>query len=514
MRSKSSMYNLIAAMLLQIITLIIGIVLPRVMLLSFGSEINGLVSSIKQFISYITLVEAGLAGACIYSLYKPLADNNYVEINKILSGTKRFYNKSGIVFSILALILSIIFPYVVKIDSVNNLTIFILVLILSINGSLEFFSMGKYRALLTADQKSYVISIIQIVGQILNCITIVLLATNGFNIIIVQLISTSSYIARSVLFSIYVKKNYKYINFNSDSKGVSLHQRWDVLFHQVTGMIVVNSPIAYITFFCSLVEVSIYTVYNMVFTGINGIMSIFNNGLVASFGEILSMKDTIKLQRVYNEYECGYYMIITWIYSCSYILIMPFIDIYTKDITDINYIIDELAICFIIVGILNTLRIPQSTVINAAGHFKETKYKAFLEAIINLISSLIFVKYLGMIGVLFGSICSYAYRTIDFIIYAPKYVTKLPIKNTILRIGKMILAFIIILFPFRTFISIDISSWIEWIKLAIIVSVWSGIIILTINAITDKSSMKSILKRILIVICRKNKTESIRIHNL
>ena len=115
MRSKSSMYNLIAAMLLQIITLIIGIVLPRVMLLSFGSEINGLVSSIKQFISYITLVEAGLAGACIYSLYKPLADNNYVEINKILSGTKRFYNKSSLLDCKIRIILISMIPAMITI---------------------------------------------------------------------------------------------------------------------------------------------------------------------------------------------------------------------------------------------------------------------------------------------------------------------------------------------------------------------------------------------------------------
>lgn len=497
MRSKNSMYNLIAATMLQVISLIIGIILPRVMLMSFGSEVNGLVSSIKQFISYLTLVEAGLAGACIYSLYKPLANKDYQEINSILSGARKFYNKSGIIFSTLAFALAIIFPYIVQSDAVGNLTVTVLVLILGINGALEFFSMGKYRALLTADQKSYVISMIKALAQVLNCIIIVIMALKGYSIVTVQFVATLSYVLRTVLFSVYVRKKYTFIDFHVPPSKKALHQRWDVLFHQVGAMVIFNSPIAFITFFCSLIEVSIYSVYNMVFAGIGGIVGIFNSGLVAGIGEIISKSEMKTLQRVYREYECGYYMIVTWIYTCTYILILPFIEVYTKGINDTNYIRKDIAIAFVIIGILNTLRMPQSTVIGAAGHFKETRYRALAEIIINIVASLILVNKFGMLGVLMGGICSYAYRTIDSIVYAPKYITHLTIRETVLRIIRMVIIGIIIVMPFNIWIHIQGNSFIEWIIWGCIVATWSGVLVFIGNYLCEKQTIHSLVKRVI-----------------
>ncbi len=504
MRSKSSVYNLMAATVLQFVTLIIGIILPKLMIEIYGSEINGLVSSIKQFISYITLVEAGLAGACIYSLYKPLANNQYSEINSILSSAKKFYNKSGIIFSILVLVLVLIFPYIIDSENINNITIMGLVLVLGINGSMEFFSMGKYRVLLTADQKSYIISLIQTIGQIVNFSIIILLSIKGVNIVIVQLFASLSYILRSLLFGFYVNKKYKYIDLNAQPNDSALAQRWDVLFHQVASMVVFNSPIILITIFCNLKDVSIYTVYNMIFVGINGIIGIFANGLVAGIGDILSRKDINLLQRVYKEYECIYYMLITWVYSCSYILIIPFVIIYTSDIHDANYIRHDLAICFVLIGILNTLRSPQATLVSAAGHFKRTRNKTLIEVIINLTASIFFVIKFGVIGVLLGSICSYLYRTVDLILYVPKHITMLPIRQTFFRIIRLIIAFFIIIYPFITNIIIQTNTMFDWIKYAILVSIWSGIVVFVVNFIFEKSTLVFFFKRLSQVFSRNN----------
>jgi O-antigen/teichoic acid export membrane protein len=89
-RTKSFIYNSLTAALLQIFTFIAGFIVPRIILAFYGSEINGLVTSITQFIAYFNLVEAGLAGAAVYALYKPLADEDHKSINAVLSATNRF----------------------------------------------------------------------------------------------------------------------------------------------------------------------------------------------------------------------------------------------------------------------------------------------------------------------------------------------------------------------------------------------------------------------------------------
>ena len=86
MRSKKAVYNIISTLILQIITIIYGFIVPKIIITSFGSNVNGLVSSITQFLAYITLLESGVGPVIKASLYKPLANKDKQEIsNKICS---------------------------------------------------------------------------------------------------------------------------------------------------------------------------------------------------------------------------------------------------------------------------------------------------------------------------------------------------------------------------------------------------------------------------------------------
>ena len=73
MRTKKALYNSITSLLLQVITAIFGLILPSMMIRSFGSEANGAVASISQFLGYISLIEAGVGGVARAALYGPLA---------------------------------------------------------------------------------------------------------------------------------------------------------------------------------------------------------------------------------------------------------------------------------------------------------------------------------------------------------------------------------------------------------------------------------------------------------
>jgi hypothetical protein len=128
------------------------------MLNCYGSEVNGLITSITQFISYISLVEAGLSGAAVYALYKPLAEENHHKVSQIVVATKRFYAKSGWMFLVLVATMAMGYPFFVKSTQIDRHEISILVFILGFGGIIDFFLLGKYRAILTADQRQFVIS--------------------------------------------------------------------------------------------------------------------------------------------------------------------------------------------------------------------------------------------------------------------------------------------------------------------------------------------------------------------
>ena len=276
-RTIKFMYNSLSTVIYQIVVMLVGFITPRVMLYYYGSEINGLTSSISQFISYFSLVEAGLAGAAVYSLYKPLAKKNNKEISGIVVAVKKFYNQSGVIFVILVLALSIIYPLFIKSESLTFGLTTILIIVLGAKGTLELFSLAKYRAILTADQKTYVISITSTIYVILNAIIIVVMSALKFNIVLVNFVSIFALFIRSILLNYYVKKHYA-IDYTEEPNLKALDKRWDAFYLQVLGVVQTGAPIVLATIFTNIKIVSIYSIYNMVISGINGVLGIFSTG--------------------------------------------------------------------------------------------------------------------------------------------------------------------------------------------------------------------------------------------
>ncbi|MEI3518324.1 MAG: hypothetical protein V8R14_02410 [Clostridia bacterium] len=143
-------------------------------------------------------------------------------------------------------------------------------------------------------------------------------------------------------------------------------------------------------------------------------------------------------------------MVVFWAYTCMAVLIMPFIQLYTKSFTDAVYVRDEIAFMFVLVGIAQNIRIPSITLICAAGHYKQTRWRAVLEVIIIISVSLLLVKPYGMLGVLIGSFCSFLYRGIDIVYYNTTRIVLGSWKRTLRRIIRNLAVLILLSFAGRT----------------------------------------------------------------
>lgn len=494
-RSKKFLYNTVCAASYQIVLLVVGFITPRYMLKYYGSEINGLITSITQFITYFNLVEAGLASASIYALYKPLAEDNKRQISSIVVATQRFYIISGYIFLGLILGLAFIYPVYISVKGLNYSQIFALVLILGFSGVLEFFTLGKYRALLTADQKLYVISIASILYMILNTVIVIKLAVLGMNIVIIKGIAISSILLRTVILYCYAKKRYPYIDYTAKADNTALNKRWDALYLQILGAIHTGAPVVLATIFTDLKSVSVYSIYNMVMGGVSGIVSVFINGLSASFGDVIARNQSEVLKKAYQEFEFAYYSLITVIYGVSFILIMPFIRLYTTNINDTNYNIPFLGMLFVINGLLYNLKTPQGMLVISAGHYKETKLQTSIQGALAVILGTIGALRFGLAGILLGTIISNLYRTIDLLFYVPTKITYLPIRNSILRMVNCILELVIICAPFF-YIQLEISTYIAWITVAIITTIYACLVVVCIGYLFNKNQFHGILERL------------------
>lgn len=495
-RTRKFLINSVTAALGEVVLFLAGIVTPRVILACYGSEINGLVTSITQIVSYFTLVEAGLAGAAVYALYKPLADSDQAGISRIVSATKRFYTRSGLIFTALTVVAAVAYPLYIRTEHLSMEEVGVLVLILGMNGALDFFTLGKYRALLTADQKLYVLSLGSIVHQIIYTLIVCVFAKQGVSIVILRLIAVSSITVRSLILAIYCRKRYPWINYRAEPNFKALDKRWSAFYLQILGVIQSSAPVLILTLVLrDLKLISVYSVYNMVVSGVGSVTGIFSSGLSSSFGDVIARKEQAVLQKAYREFEFAFYSVITVLYSIAAATILPFISIYTKGITDAEYHLPITAMLFVINGFLYNFKTPQGMLVISAGLYKETRGQTTTQGAIALIGGLILAPSAGLNGVLAAVILSNLYRTIDLLFFIPKHVTKLPVKSTAIRLLRMCVLFTLIVTPVRL-LTIPVQGYFQWVVFACAVAIYAILLTLLFAWLFEREELKNLMKRL------------------
>ncbi|MEO2075954.1 MAG: sugar isomerase [Bacillus sp. (in: firmicutes)] len=416
MKTKRSIYNLMFGFGSQLLIIALGIVIPRLVLLSFGSEVNGLMSSIGQVMIYLALLEAGVGTASIQALYKPFSENDKNEINSILAATSIYYKKTGSYYFLAIVVLSLMYPFLLN-TSLDYLTVVIIVFLSGIGGVITFFFQGKYKLLLAAEGKGYVNTAVGTIISVLTSIVKISLLLLNFGIITILVSYSILTLFQMLIYEVYIRKNYKWLNLKVKPNFEAIGQKNSVLVHEISSLIFLNTDVLILTLFCNLKIVSVYVMYNMLFTILDSIIFNITSSVTSAFGQSYN-ENKEKYIQFFNSYETYFMAFVFSVFSITYLLISPFIRLYTTGITDINYNDLWLPILFTSIKLLSYARSPAGDAIGIAGHFKDTQKSSLIESSINIICSLIFVYFYGIYGVLLGTIVALLYRSIDIIIYA------------------------------------------------------------------------------------------------
>ena len=497
-RTQTFLHNVAASAGLQVLNMMSGIIVPRLMLVYYGSEINGLVSSIVQFISYFNIVEAGLGGAVIFSLYKPLADRNVAAISNIVTAAKKLYYRTGVLFSVLVLLLAIIYPLLVSVTDMGYAHTAILVAILGANGILDFFVMAKYTTLFTADQRLYVISLANSMQVVLTTLVVYVLACQQVDIAVLRGAAAGIIFIKALAIKLYAGRHYAYVDYDSRKPDFSaLSKRWDVLYLQLLNAVQTATPVVLLTVLAKdLKLVSVYVVYNMVIAGVNGILGIFMNGLQAGFGEIIAKGERETLQRAYGEFEFMYYNLIGIAYTVTFLSIQPFIRLYTEGITDIDYNVPRFAALFVVNAMLYNIKTPQGMLVLSAGLYRETRLQTTIQGAIGLLAGAVFILLgYGIEGVLVGAILSNVFRDCEIPYFISKNVTGLKPGRSYFRMAATLVIFGIGVNAGAVYIY-DVNSYFEWMLLTVKIVVFAVALFAVCSMIYDFSQTKCVWLRV------------------
>lgn len=498
MQNTILFYNSISPLIYQVTTIICGFILPRLILSHFGTEINGLVNSISQFLGVISFLELGVGAVVQSSLYKPLADNDNINVSKVIASADKFFRKLGYILAIYIIVMLFYYPYLVK-QSFGFMFTATLILAISIRSFAQYFFGIVNRLLLVADQKAYIQYVAQTIAIIINTIACYTLITFDCSVQIVYGMTSLIFFLQPYAIHLYIKKYYaldRKIHYDVEP----IKQKWNGVAQHVAAVILSGSDTVVLTIFSTLVNVSIYAIYFLPMSGARLVIMSMISGIEALIGNLWAKQDLRELRKVFAWTEWLIHTGTTLIFTLTAVLIVPFVQVYTHGVSDANYIQPLFGILLVAANSGHCLRLPYNIMILAAGHYKQTQHNYIIAAVMNIVISIIGVKQFGLIGVTLGTLAAMVYQTVWMAWYNSKNFIQWPMRKFLKQmvVNAVSAASIFIVTGYFTLTGV---SYLEWIVLAIKVTACGIFVVLLVNYIFYKEFVLKIADKLIKRFC-------------
>lgn len=409
MRTKNSVYYLLIRLISTFVPSLLSVILNNLILTKYGSDTNGLIATISQILSLLTVFEGGFTLATIVALYKPYLNQDFDKVNSIISTTKKIYTKVGYVVVFFSITISFLLPYFIK-SGIDVNTIRILFLISSSNLAFQFFVYSKYTIMFSVAHKDYIHQSIFLLFSVLGISASIYAVYSGVNILIYSLIMVAVPFIRLPVTIFAFRKHFPQVYFNSNVKNYDIYSSSkDVLFQKITLLIFGSTDLILLSIMLSTVSSSIYAVYNMIFNFIKNILFSFILAPLNAFGQLSNEDNHSKLVTYYKMYQFVSISLSGALITTSAILALPFIALYTKNVTDVSYLNFQYVIFFSLISLFQLTSNILGGFSNVRGDFKDMKGITFIGTLINIAVSVALVKVYGINGILLGTFLGYLY---------------------------------------------------------------------------------------------------------
>lgn len=214
-------------------------------------------------------------------------------------------------------------------------------------------------------------------------------------------------------------KKYSWLKYNASPDYKAIEKKNDVFFHRVCWFVFSNTDIILISLFLNYTMASVYTIYSLISSTVYSVVGLVWTSTVFYWGQKYnSAKEKFEEENL--AFQKVYYAVVFCCNSILFLMAIPFIQLYMRGVNDADYIDHKLLCLFVLVYILQGLRIPSISLTEMTGHFSETRIQAIIESVLNLMLSFVFVHSLGMYGILIGTVAAVAYRDIALVQYVSK----------------------------------------------------------------------------------------------
>ncbi len=491
---KSSILNAITSLLYITVNGLLGLVFTRCVIKYFGSDFNGINSASFQLVNILMILEGGFTLATNVALFAPLSRNDYGSINGILSATDKRFKKIGVLFLSLGVVATLLYSLLVSTDVPYWVVVYVFIMSL-LPPAVNIYLALKYRAILLSDQKEYVVSLFTLITVTLGYALTIVAIQSGCGFWSIKLFITTFSIINSIAIAIYCKRKYKYLDLKVSPDYNSIKGTRDVFVGKIAGALYTALPILVIAIAYpnGAKLASVYAVYASVFSLISNAIQSFSSAPRFAFGQLWADGELDAAKVMFQKYELIVFSFLTVLMGTTLSLILPFVNLYVGDITDIEYHNPLIAILLGCSTFVSIVHIPSGHMINMSGNFKLSKRINLVVTIcllfFLLVAVLISKKYgFDIYGILVATLSAAVVLACAEIIAAHHKILHLPIRKT-----AIILMPNLIVFGLSFFIGLkmhDISSWLLFLLYGIAFVLLFLMLTLICNLVLNKQITK------------------------
>ena len=478
--------NTAASVAATVVGILCGLILPRAILLHYGTEMNGMLQAVTRFLQFSVVFDLGLSAVVPAAFYAPLAEKNYPRISAILSSSYRSFRRIALVLAGYLLLLVFLFPGMT--GNVYPWETSVLLIVCTGIGILAPYWMGlPERLLLISDQKSWISYILSICVTVLTTAASLLLIRLNASLAAVKLAGSVITVLSLWFFIVYVSRHYpvsRHVRYTEEP----ISQKWNGVAQHIAHVVLEYTDVMLLTVMMTFREVSVYSVYAMVTVSMTHLFGMVTYSVQPKLGELWAKGEKEALNRFFSSFESAVHLATVCLFTCAGVLLVPFIRIYTAGMDDALYIQPVFSALMVLAFGFQCLRYPYEKMIMAAGHFRQTQKSCIIAACLNVGLSIIFVKLWGIAGVAAGTLAAMIYQTGYMAWYDSRVLLHRSLKQTLCQLAVDLVISGLILAASRL-IRLQPQDFLSWLGLAAAVTAMGAGITAAVGFLTCKKTL-------------------------
>lgn len=419
-RTRRTFVNVITSAVTYAVNLVTAFVVQSVLVDTMGTDYNGINGLFGSIISMMSLADLGIGTAIIYHMYRPMAERNQRQINSLLRFYRRCYvGISGVVL-LIGIVVGVFIPLLVGEVEIHDSIYLIYALFLA--DCLCSYFLAYKKSLLYADLMNYIPDTIYFLTYIVqNALQIyVLLVFQNF--ILFLILKMLGKCVPNLFISLYIRRKYPF-TAERCTELVEKEIREDIvtkvkglLCHKLGKIIVTGSDSIVITGILGIKVMSLYTNYRLVIAGITALLSKMFETLTNSVGNFLLDSSQEQRRDVFKKVDFINFWFFGLVAAGLYAVLQPLVELWMGK----DFLFDKTVVFVLVINFyLDGMRASVNTFKEAAGIFHEDRRIPLIEALLNLVASVVLAGVIGTAGVFLGTILSTA---VVYLYSYPRYV--------------------------------------------------------------------------------------------